>query len=496
MDDDDDEDSGSPKRRKQETQDDGEPRKLFACPYYKHDPIRYGERNTGEIHYRGCAGGLFRDISRVKQHLKRIHHRPDFYCRRCFSTFNTNQQLQKHSSSRQGCEARDCPYPERLDETQQSRIHVKRPGKDPRELWNEIFSIIFPRVPVPDSPYIEQAQPRNEGALPNVLEQFIDSFNRRLTFASYSSESWLSSPSVREVLNTQMLETMHDMIRKQDSTSTASSSGGLPSPMSAAVHSCFESRQNSQSSSRASSAVRQNQRQSQYVSPAGAQQELRPALKVTTSMRPGRSSYSAESVVDSATSQFSQSFPKVPAHIREDSGYENGIGHSWASGDDVHVMGDVMIANGEPSSATSTRSTKSVSFATPPQHTATWHDSNIVSNNSTWNTFGDQPGPNLFDFANLDWSAQNFVNGTQGQQPSFQKPSPMRADSAYGTLSSAQASQTSLFQPQPYVHVSHEQLTCVDPSKLYVSSVDANIGGLSADVQAYLNRDMNGYFGA
>ncbi|KAK5938857.1 hypothetical protein PMZ80_009049 [Knufia obscura] len=494
MDDDEDEDSGSPKRRKQDALDDGEPRKLFACPYYKHDPIRYGERNTGELHYRSCAGGLYRDTSRVKQHLKRIHHRPDFYCRRCFVTFNTNEQLQKHSSSRQGCDARDCPYPERLDETQQAKIHVKRPGKDPRELWNEIFSIIFPGVPVPDSPYIEQVQPSDEGTLPNVLEQFINSFNKRLTFASHSSQSWLGSPPIREFLNTQMLQTMQDMIQNQASTSTASSFGDVPSPMSAPMHSCFESRQSSQASSRASSSVQRNQRQSQYLSPVNAQPGLRPALKVTTSVRPGMEPHSIGSVSNSAISQRSQSFPKVPTHVREDSGYENG--QSWASGDDMYVMADVMATNGEPSSATSTRSTKSVSFATPPQQT-TWHDPmNIAPNNTTWNTFGDQPGPNLIDFANFDWSAQNFVNGTQGQKPSLQKPSPLRADSAYGTLSSAQASQTSLFQPQPYMRMSHEQLTCVDPSKLYVNSADANLGGLSADVRAYLNRDMNEYFGS
>ncbi|KAK5084145.1 hypothetical protein LTR70_007945 [Exophiala xenobiotica] len=499
MNDDEDDDTGSPKRQKQETHDQGEPAKLFACPYYKHHPVRYGERNTDELNYRSCATGLLRDISRVKQHLKRTHHRPDFYCRRCFANFDNNEQLQKHSSSRQGCDVRNCPYPERLDETQQAKIHVKKPGKHPRELWNEIFSVIFPGAPVPESPYIEQAQPGDGNVLPNLLEQFIESFNRRLTCASHSSQSWLGQPSVREFLNTQMLQTMQDVMRTQMSPGIASSPGDLAShltsPMSAPTVHQLQSRHTSQSSSRTSSSPRHHRRQPQYLSPASAQPGLRPALKVATSMRPGTSSNSGESAIDSAFSHRSQSFPRVPRHVREDSGYDNFS--SWASGDDVHVMGATISNNREPSSATSTRSTKSVSFVTPPQHMATWHDSMDVSySTATGDEFVEAAGPNLFDFVNLDWSAQNFAGGTHEQQAPFSKPSYLRADSAYGTLSSAQASQNSLFQPQPNVHASQEQLTCVDPSKLSVYSTDVNLGGLSADVQAYLNRDMHGYFGA
>lgn len=484
--DDDDDDSGSPKRQKQEAYDQCEPKKLFACPYYKHNPIRYGERNTEELSYRSCATGLFRDISRVKQHLKRTHHRPDFYCRRCFATFSTSELLQKHSSSPRGCAVQDCPYPERLEETQQARIHVKKPGKDPKELWNEIFSIIFPDSPVPESPYIGQAQSSNGGVLPNLLEQFIDGFNRRLTCASHSSQSWLGSPSAREFLNTQMLQTMQDVMRSQ-------ASHGNASPTSAPTEYHDPSRHTS-SSSRASSSLHQHARQPQYLSPVSAQPGLRPALKVATTMPRGTSSDSGESVTNSANSQRSHSFPRVPRHVWEDPGYDNGS--SWASGDDVYIMGATVNSNAEPSSATSTRSTKSVSFVTPPEQMANCQVPKNMSGTATFVEFERDPGPDLFDIASIDWSAQNSAAGIYGKQSSLGKQPYPRADSAYGTLSPAQASQTSLFQPQPYVHVPQEQLTCVDPSKLFVNSADANLGGLSVDVQAYFNRDVHGYFGA
>ena len=482
-----DSDASSPKRQKHDTNSD--PQKLFACPYFKHDHIRYAEGNTHELHYRGCAGGLYRDISRVKQHLKRIHHRPDFYCRRCFEVFATNEKLQKHSSSRQGCDVRDCPYPEKLDETQQAKIHVKRPGKDPKDLWFEIFSIIFPGAPLPESPYIEQTQPKDTD--PEVLEQFIELFNRRLDFAAYS-QPWLASITTRNFLNDQMLQAMQEIRSTHIATST-----GVPSVLVSPVSppSGYQSRQSS-NASRASSSLPQ----SHSLSPESSRQQLRPALKVSTSAGTAATSTSSRSPFNSAKSRRNSSFPTVAMHVQHDPGYDP-ASESWRSGDDFPMMNEIQLP--EPSSATSTRSTKSVSWAPEPQQ-------------STQDIQMQQKVPTLADFTNFNWSAQVFANrqddmsrhSSHDSSPPLssrqqqKRPQRQRADSAYGTLSSAQASKTSLLHPQfqqafenfGHVDFGSERLTCVDPRTLFVDpaapmSADSN-AGMSVDLQAYLNRDM------
>jgi hypothetical protein len=40
--------------------------RLLACPYYKHDPVRYSAQNMHEMEYRGCAGRFLPHISRLK----------------------------------------------------------------------------------------------------------------------------------------------------------------------------------------------------------------------------------------------------------------------------------------------------------------------------------------------------------------------------------------------------------------------------------------------
>jgi hypothetical protein len=56
--------------------------KLLACPYAKHDPERYSERNTNrnETAYHKCASKILTDIPRLKQHLYRVHKRPEHTC--------------------------------------------------------------------------------------------------------------------------------------------------------------------------------------------------------------------------------------------------------------------------------------------------------------------------------------------------------------------------------------------------------------------------------
>lgn len=481
-------DEGSPKRQKQ-TPVDQQDKKLFACPYFKYEPMRYAEGNTHELHYRGCAGGLYRDISRVKQHLKRVHHRPDFYCRRCFSVFDTNEELQEHSSQEEGCDAETCPFPEKLDETQQNKIHVKRPGKDPKDLWYDIFRIIFPGVPVPNSPYIEAAQPKSNEQ--SILEQFVRLFEAKLD-TSVSSQSWLSSTSAREFIRAQMRQTMQETIRNTWNQASAVPSL-LVSPVSPPEGSQFpDSRQGSRSSRASSSAHSADvghSNQPPLLSPISPISSLRPALKVKTHGTQGGSS-SSESPLYSAKSQNSSQFPVVPRHVQDDLEREHDVASSsWQSGDDVHAMNGTVQ---EPASATSTRSGKSVTFATPPPFVTAWRETNEPP--TTWSaTFPQDSMPaDMSYFTNFDWPTENFAANNGYFQPGMfkQQQGAQRADSGYGTLSS-HASRSSMFQAQnPGGHHSQQcQAMCVDPQVLFVNPTEAgvNMPGIS-DLQAYLNR--------
>ena len=75
MDEEDDAAGGTPKKIKQDPDALNTAEKLYACPYCKHDRTKYSELNLLEKQYRGCSSGYWPDISRLKQHLYRVHWR-------------------------------------------------------------------------------------------------------------------------------------------------------------------------------------------------------------------------------------------------------------------------------------------------------------------------------------------------------------------------------------------------------------------------------------
>lgn len=160
----DDEDDGSDRRkgtRKQQFYPDSEyaAKKVFACPFSKHDPSRYSERNTVEKNYRGCSSCFLTDIPRVKQHLYRKHKRPDHYCGSCFQIFEIQEALDTHSRQRPACEVAEPRFAEKMTRDQLNNIKRRSPGKDACETWFNIFRILFPGAALPDSPFYEAASP-------------------------------------------------------------------------------------------------------------------------------------------------------------------------------------------------------------------------------------------------------------------------------------------------------------------------------------------------
>jgi hypothetical protein len=171
----DDEEDENPDRRRHKRQrtagsnSDVLPEKLFACPYFKLDPSRYSQRNIDEKKYRGCSSCFLTDISRLKQHLYRVHGRPDYYCGSCFQEFKTRVLLDTHTRQRPSCKLSECPFDEKMDSDQKIKIKRRRFGQNPSEAWYDIWRILFPNSDAPESPFSEIA---STIAVQSVFERF------------------------------------------------------------------------------------------------------------------------------------------------------------------------------------------------------------------------------------------------------------------------------------------------------------------------------------
>jgi hypothetical protein len=133
--------------------------KLLACPFAKFDAARYSEQNLVEKHYRGCSSSFLKDISRLKQHLYRVHRLPEYHCLSCYDVFDTRTELEAHSRRRPACEVCPTKFAERMTAEQMQQIKRKQPGSTVNETWYNIYSILFPGSTQPASPYAETRLP-------------------------------------------------------------------------------------------------------------------------------------------------------------------------------------------------------------------------------------------------------------------------------------------------------------------------------------------------
>ncbi|KAF5969184.1 hypothetical protein FBULB1_10377 [Fusarium bulbicola] len=132
----------------------------LACPYFKHNPRKYGQPDR-----RVCGHPGFAEIHRMKEHLYRSHAPPKFQCQRCGSDLKTSEALGTHSKQTQACEpSTSPPDPDILNEDKLRRLRSKKgmgQSKSRLEKWTEIYQIVFPNDRVP-SPYFEDtAQDKN-----------------------------------------------------------------------------------------------------------------------------------------------------------------------------------------------------------------------------------------------------------------------------------------------------------------------------------------------
>jgi hypothetical protein len=146
--------------------------RLLACPYCKFDPIRYSEANVEEKNYRGCSSCYLTSISRLKQHLYRVHKRPDHHCVSCFDIFDSKDMLDAHTRARPPCELQDPQFSEKMTFEQCTLVKRRAVCQNQSETWFAIYEILFPGSPRPASAYADSVSPE-------MVQSFIDHFNRR-----------------------------------------------------------------------------------------------------------------------------------------------------------------------------------------------------------------------------------------------------------------------------------------------------------------------------
>lgn len=201
--------------------------KLFACPYSKYDKSRYSEQNVHEKHYRGCTSGFWTDISRLKQHLYRVHWRR-IHCGRCYLTFENQESLDEHLQLVEPCPEESCPFSERFDGAQCDDIRRKRPSSSHEQVWYTIYAILFPGAPLPSSPYADRAEVQS-AASPSVpetqdtMDVLGELFESRLDqHSTVPGQDWLRSSEAREFIRQQLRASMTDVLQRLRPTNSPS----------------------------------------------------------------------------------------------------------------------------------------------------------------------------------------------------------------------------------------------------------------------------------
>ena len=129
--------------------------KLFACPYSKYDTVRYSASNTTELAYRTCATAVLRSIPHVKQHLYRVHKRPEYFCPNCNHVVDDAEKLSFHIS-RNDCMISEQKFEEKMTPEQFGKIKRRQRNADAVQSWYEMWDVLFPNKARTTSPYSEE----------------------------------------------------------------------------------------------------------------------------------------------------------------------------------------------------------------------------------------------------------------------------------------------------------------------------------------------------
>lgn len=143
--------------------------RLFACPFYKRRPHTYQK----------CRHKELTAVSRVKQHLSRQHQIP-IRCLRCNLQFEDEQGLEDHAQQRPSCDPQPRKVWEGVTRAQSILLQTRSDRKKtPEDQWYDVYKILFPNEPLPESPYMDSIQAQ-------MLQGFYD-YARETFSATYDA---------------------------------------------------------------------------------------------------------------------------------------------------------------------------------------------------------------------------------------------------------------------------------------------------------------------
>ncbi|KAK0614651.1 hypothetical protein B0T14DRAFT_528850 [Immersiella caudata] len=117
--------------------------KMLACPYWKKDSGKYAY----------CFKWKFKEVKRMKEHLRRCHSK--IRCPRCQEDFCDTDSRDLHIRAG-GCELQPDIIDERLNESQIRKLGARGSSKQTQyDRWYVVWDILFPGIPKPDSPFID-----------------------------------------------------------------------------------------------------------------------------------------------------------------------------------------------------------------------------------------------------------------------------------------------------------------------------------------------------
>ncbi|RDL31530.1 uncharacterized protein BP5553_09739 [Venustampulla echinocandica] len=122
-----------------------EPKLNLACPYFKHDPGRYGSMKL-------CHGPVgWPTVARLKDHLYKRHWVK--VCSRCCSIYKDNVELEAHYKATTACTVKlDRNYADGFDDNQERRFRPKKRGVEEVQYWKMVYQILFPTVGISSIP--------------------------------------------------------------------------------------------------------------------------------------------------------------------------------------------------------------------------------------------------------------------------------------------------------------------------------------------------------
>lgn len=161
---------------------------LMACPYYKWKPLTH----------KNCQSLVLKGISRVKYHLWRSHDIP-IHCPLCFREFPAEDERDSHVRML-NCEFRDRPPWDCMSSEQKKKIKKRvDPRRSKKDHWFDIFGILFPGYPLPESPYVDLLLCDELATLRDFISQRFGAILNSRVQEQLSDELRLHGPAIQQL---------------------------------------------------------------------------------------------------------------------------------------------------------------------------------------------------------------------------------------------------------------------------------------------------------